>query len=349
MSQIIPGNFDCGKLLEIKAKVVEIFNGEGVIKSEYISDVEPALAILENQTANFQVLQNPEKDREVKVYWLDDCDEEDPTDCTDQCTIDGDPIGDNCVNYALTECFEKSFSVTEEQFRTSLHTQEEVVARALLKKMKLMDEFWAAKALAFLNASAGVNAFAGPYNVVGGNTYIPAAAWNPDIMGYIDTALWMNKLGSAPKMLSGTLLKQYAWKVGMETTDPTGQSAAAKMGAFGVPYFDRRMDTILGEKALILFDPNATAIVTKARHAAYGEAGRLVDTGAGGQQRWYTIPSMNLPGIVYDVAYSALCSGDDIKHTWKIKTRGDIFLNPLGCSNDRTGVLKFVCGTAPQA
>ena len=43
-----------------------------------------------------------------------------------------------------------------------------------------------------------------------------------------------------------------------------------------------------------------------------------------------------------------MCANDDVKHVWKIKTRGDIFLNPLGCDNDRTGVLKFVCGNAPS-
>lgn len=343
MSQTTPGTFDCAKMLEVKAKVVEIFNGEGVIKAEYVPDVEPALAILQNQTANFEVLANPEKDREVKVYWPDDCDDTDPTDCTDQCSIDGDEIGDNCANYALTECFEKSFSVTEERFRTSLHSREEVVARAMLKKMKLMDEFWAAKALAFLDASAGVNAFEGQYTVSGNATYIPAAAWNPDVFGYIDTVLWMNKLQGG-KMLSGTLLKQYMWKVGMETSNPTGAAEQAKMTSFGVPYFDRRMDTILGEKALFLFDPNSTALVTKARHAAYGPEGRKVDTADGPGILMMTQDSMNLPGVVYDLYYQEVCANDDITHKWKLKTRGDLFLNPLGCSNDRTGVLKFVCG-----
>lgn len=341
MSQTAAGNFDCGKLLEIKAKVEEIYQG-GVIDKEYVPDVEPALAIRENQTATFEVLTNPEKDREVKLLWIDDCDDEDPDTCTDQCTIDGEEIGDNCANYVLGECFEKTFKVTEERFRTSMHSKEEVVARAMLKKMKLMDEFWAAKAIAFLNASAGVNSYAGQYTVSGGTTYVPAYAWNPDIFGYIDTVLWKNKLNGG-KMLSGTLLKQYMWKIGMEVTDPTGQSNQAKMTSFGIPYFDRRIDDILSEQALFLFDPNSVAMVTKARHAAYTEP-RKVDT-PNGMQTWYTQNSMNLPGVVYDIAYQELCTGDDVGHFWKIKTRGDIFLNPLGCSNDRTGVLKFVCGT----
>lgn len=343
MSAIVPGTFDCSKLLELKAKVEEIFNG-GVIEAEYIPDVEPALAVLESQTADFKVLEDPDKDRELKVYWVDDCDDEDPVDCTDQCTMSGEEIGDNCVDYALDECFEKTFSVTERRFRRSNLGRLEVAARAQLKKMKLMDEFWAAKIIAFLNASGGVNSFPGQYDVSGGTTYIPAHAWNPDIFGYIDTALWMNKLKMG-KMLSGTLLKQYMWKVGMETSDPTGASAQAKMTSFGIPYFDRRLDTILGEKALFMWDPNAIAMATKAEHAAY-EVPRVVQTPTG-PQTWYTMESQNLPGIVYDMAYQELCSGDDITHTWKIKTRGGIFLNPLGCNNDRTGVLKLVCGVAP--
>jgi hypothetical protein len=344
MSQTTPGTFDCGKLLEVKAKVVEIFEGEGVIGKEYIADVEPALAILQSQTANFEVLSQPEKDREVKVYWLDDCDDTDPETCTDQCAIDGDEIGDNCANYALSECFEKSFSVTEERFRTSLWSREEVVARALLKKMKLMDEFWAAKVIAFLDASAGVNGYAGQYTVSGNATYIPATGWNPDVFGYIDTVMWKNKL-SLGKMLSGTLLKQYMWKVGMEVGNPTGAAEQAKLTSFGVPYFDRRLDDILGEKALFMWDANSTALVTKARHEAYGPEGRKVDTSSGPGILMQTIESQNLPGITYDLYYQEVCASDDITHKWKIKTRGDVFLNPLGCSNDRTGVLKFVCGT----
>lgn len=346
MSQTQSGYFDCGKLLEVKAKVEEIFNG-GVIDKEYVPDVEPATAFLENQTANFEILKDPSKDREVKVNWIDDCDDEDPTECTDQCAIDGEEIGDQCAYYSLGECFEKSFSVTEEKFRTSMWSREEVVARAMLKKMKLMDEFWAAKIIAFLDASTGVNSFAGQYTVSGGTTYVPAYAWTPDIFGYIDTALWMNKLNTSVKMISGTLLKQYMWKVGMETTDPTGASAQAKMTSFGIPYFDRRLDTILGEKSLFLWDPNSAAIVTKARHEAYGEEGRMVDIDGGGRQRWYTQESQSLPGITYDMAYQEICKDGDIKHIWKIKTRGDIFLNPLGCDNNRTGILKFTCGEAP--
>jgi hypothetical protein len=343
MSATVPGTFDCGKLLEIKEKIDQVWEGEKIIDADYIADVEPYLAIKENQTANLQVLEDPSKDYDLKINWLDDCDDEDPDDCGDQCEMGGEEIGDMCEDLRMTECFEKKFKITENKFRTSIWSREEVMARALLRKMKILDEFWAAKAIAFMEASAGVNKYAGQFTVVGNETRIPAVSWNPDVFGYMDTALWMNKFRTS-KMLSGTLLKQYMWKVGMEVSDPTGASQQAKMTSFGVPYFDRRLDTILGEKTLFLFNQNSVATATKARHKAYGEQGRWVD-GTGGNPRtyWNTIESKNLPGIVYDLYYAEVCENDDVTQMWKIKTRGDFFLNPKGCDDDRTGVLKFVC------
>lgn len=345
MSVPVSGNYDCAKHLEIKAKVTEIWVNESVINKEYVADVEAALAIIEGQTARFEVLTQPEKDREVKVWWVDDCDQEDPVACTDQCVLEGEEIGTSCANYGLTECFEKSFSITEEQFRTSILSKEEVVARALIKKLLLMDQFWAAKGIAHLNASAGVNKYDEVYDVVGNTTYIPAASWNPDLFGYLETAQWFNKL-SMSSMLSGTLMRQYWWKVMMEQSDPTGASAFRKLNSFGQPRFDRRMDTILGEKGMFLWDKNSVAMVTKARHLAYGATGREL-IADGGKQLRTTIQSPNLPGVTYDLTYQEKCVNDDISHVWKIVSRGDLFLNPLGCDNDRTGVLKLLCGEAP--
>lgn len=340
------GNIDCARLLEVKEKIVQIWNDTGAREAEYIADVEPAQAILDNQTANFEVLTQPDKDRDVKVWWVEDCDDEDPVACTDQCEIEGEEAGTLCADYSLTECFEKTFVVTEEKFRTSNLTYEEYVAKIMMKKLKLMDELWAKKVLAALALAAGVNKYAGQYTVVGNKTYIPAPAWNSDVFGYIDTALWMNKLGMS-KMISGTLLKQHYWKVGMETTNPNGAAEVAKMTAFGVPYFSRTMDAILGYKAAFLYNPNALALVTKARHSIYGPEGRKVAQSGGGEIILSTIQSRNLPSLTYDLYVDEKCASDDIRHGYKIKSRGDVLQNPSGCDNDLTGVLQMVCGIAP--
>ena len=343
MSTPVLGNIDCALLLEIKEEINNVWNDTGSRAAEYVADVEPALAILKNQTARFEVLEQPDKDRELKVWWVDDCDNEDPTPISDLCTIDGDEAGTLCADYALNEGFEKSFSVTEEKFRTSGLTMAQYIAPIMLKKMQLLDEYWAAKALTALQLAAGVNKYAGQYDVVGNKTYIPAPAWNSDVFGYFDTALWMNKLGMS-RMISGTLLKQHMWKVGMETTNPNGEAEVAKMTAFGVPYFSRRMDTDLGYKAAFLFNVNSLAMVTKARHEIYGPEGREIKKDG---TLWSTIQSKNLPGVVYDLYAQESCVNGDIKHAWKIVTRGGIFQNPTGCDSDLTGVLQFVCGIAP--
>lgn len=347
MSVPTMGNIDCARLLNVKEKIVEIWNDTGAREAEYVADVEPAMAILDNQTADFKVLTQPDKDREVDIWWVEDCDDEDPSEEEDdQCEIDGEEAGTLCAHYALSEKFYKSFVVTEEKFRTSNLTYEEYVAKIMMKKMKLMDEFWAKKALAAMALASGVNKYAGQYQVVGNKTYIPPVAWNSDVFGYLDTALWMNKLGMS-KMLTGTLLKQHYWKTGMESTNPSGAAEVAKMTAFGVPYFGRKVDAILGYKAAFLFNPNALALVHKTRHSIYGPEGRKVAQNGGGEIILSTVQSRNLPKLTYDLYVDEKCVGDDIRHGYKIKTRGDIFQNPSGCDNDLTGVLQFVCGFAP--
>lgn len=345
MSTPTIGNIDCARLLEVKEEIVRVWNDTGSRQAEYTADVEPALAILQNQTARFEVLATPDKERDLKIWWVEDCDREDPVQGGDQCVIEGDEAGTLCADYSLTEDFQKSFVVSEEKFRTSGLSYETYVAQIMLKKMQLMDEFWAAKALTAFQLAAGVNKFAGQYSVVGNKTYIPAPAWNSDVFGYFDTALWKNKLGMS-RMLSGTLLKQHMWKVGMETSNPNGEAEVAKMTAFGVPYFSRVMDETLGYKAAFLFNVNALAMVTKARHSVYGPEGREVDAD-GGTLLLNTVESRNLPGVVYDLYAQEKCANDDITHGYKIRSRGGIFLNPTGCDDDLTGVLQMVCGIAP--
>lgn len=347
MSAPIAGNIDCAKLLEIKAKATELFVGGGMLGKEYIPDVEGALAILQGQTLRFEVLKDPAKDREVKAWWVDDCDTDDPVSCTGDCTLSGESAGTECKYYTLDDCFEKTFSYTEEQFRTSLLSMEEMVATSLLKKMVLMDNFWAEKGIAALDLNAGTNLYTdGQYTISGSTTYVPATAWNPDLMGYLDAAQWMNKFGVS-KALSGTLLRQAMWKVGMETSNPNGAAEARKMGALGGIMFDRRMDGILGYKAMFLWDPNVIGLVTKSKWAQYGPSGREVPADGGGHQRRYTMNSFHLPGIVYDITYQMKCVNDDIEHIWKISTRGSYLTAPIGCNASRTGILKLRCGVAP--
>lgn len=346
MSASTPGNIDCGLLLEVKERIADIWDDDaGTISAEYIATVDTALAIKQNQTARMRFLETPEKDYNLKVWWPDDCRTDDPEDCGDQCEVDGPEAGQQCVNYNITECFQLGFSITEEKLRTNEMTEVEMTTVQMLKTMKLMDEWVNKKAMALMQASAGVNKYAGPYTVAGTKTYIPAVAWNEDLFGYLALALRKNKL-SLPKMLSGDLLWMPFWQAEMGTTNPTGQATMKKFNSLGgAPYFDIDLDGVIGTKSAFLFNGASLAIANKARHAAY-PTGRTVQTEKG-PVFWGTIESRNIPGITYDLYKKETCINDDVKKAWLLKFRGDFFSNPIGCDNDRTGVLQLVCGVAP--
>jgi hypothetical protein len=59
----------------------------------------------------------------------------------------------------------------------------------------------------------------------------------------------------------------------------------------------------------------------------------------------YTMKSQWLDGMTYDVWYNNTCTGTSKKvtHNYTVRFKGDIFLNPAGCTSSNTGVLAFKC------
>lgn len=339
MSATTPGNFDCTNLLEIKVMADRIFKDD-VRRQEYVAEVDSIKMIREIQTADLSILENPTKDVEMKVTWVDDCDDTEPTDCSDECQVAGNEAGSQCKDYTMDECFEVDFYVTEKQFRTQTISKEEVVAKQLLKKMKLMDEEWTRRAIAFLVASRGTNKNEEPYTVSGGVTSIPAAAFNPDLFGYLYTTMRLNRLPSA-RLLTGRLLDQYMWKAQVEATTPDGASQKAKMGFLGNIYQDLFMlDSEVGSKAMFLVNPNSVAHASK---NYFSNTPREVYPSGGGKQWQYKMRSQNIPGLEYDVIHQEICEGNDIKESWRLKSKGGLYLNPTGCDTGITGVLQFGC------
>lgn len=347
MSAPTSGNFDCARLQEQKLKLSQAFVNNGVVDADLMADVAPLQMIRSIQTARFPVLQDPQKDNSVKLVWLDNCADTTADECsTDECAIDGVEGGTQCADYTLDICLESpGIVVTEKKFREMGSTidMDLEVARMLAREMQGMDQALANQSISKLDSWAGENLNTSPYTVSGNTTTIPAAAWNPDLFGYFAVTRQRNKLPNM-KLLLGGLMEQYLWKVQYEASTPEGQAAARKVGALGQVYSDMfTTEAQLGSKAAFLVNPDSVAFVSKAYHAPYG-AGRTIYPSGGGKQILYTINSLALPGVVYDVIYQEICDSNDVKHTWKLKVKAGLFLNPTGCNTDRTGVLKFVCG-----
>lgn len=338
MSAPNAGDFSCSDLLNIQVEAESVFAND-VRKVDYEAQVNAALAVIENQTATFDMLTSMEKDRTVTAMWISDCDET-VENCGDDCVIGGATAGSQCKDYQITQCISIGFTVPEKRFRTNNFNKEQVIAKMLLKKMKALDEYIAQFMVGKLNAFAGENLNTdGEYTVTGVDTEIPAYAWNEDLFGYLAETSIVNKL-SLPILLSGRNLSRQAWKVQMETTDPTGKSAMKKMFEGTRPYFDLfNVDSTLGEKVTFLINPNSIGFVSK----NYYPETPIEYNGRNIGQKRSSMPSMNLPGVRYDYYYDITCVNSEIYHNFSLFAYFDMFLNPLGCDDERTGVLRFKC------
>ncbi len=57
----------------------------------------------------------------------------------------------------------------------------------------------------------------------------------------------------------------------------------------------------------------------------------------------------HFPKYKEEVESHFMTDNDFMTHSFKVKTLGDIFLNPVGCTPTRTNDLSFICGEVPAA
>lgn len=335
------GDFSCADLQTVLVTMDRVWANQQVNK-DYVSYAESLRAIITEQTASFEALQSSEKDNKVKVFWIKDCDET-ISDCGNDCVVGGSTPEADCKEYELDICKTTGFSVPEKRFRTSNLTREEVVARALLRRLKTMDEYLAKAVVAKLNAFAGVNQFSTSIgSVVGTTTYIAPALWTADIAGYFAQVAIMNKL-SNPFVLNGTNLWQQNWQAQFNNLNQDQKDALAKLGSIRMYWDPFNVDTVNSPaKRSYLIDKGSVAFVNK----AYYPLNNPVEYIGAGQTR-YSIESRSIPGVFYDVVYTNECVNNEIIHHWSLYVKAGIFLNPLGCNDEVTGVLMFECGAPP--
>lgn len=341
MTLAVAGDFSCADLLVTQAKMDEIWVDNAVNK-DYMAEVEALKAIMANQTAKLETITNQqEKDKTLKVSWINACGiagEE----LGDECEFGGEEASAQCQTYAPNMTRQFPFKVTENGFRTSTYSREEVVAKLLLKACKEADEWLTQSVIAQLDTYKGVNTTAGSLGTIIGSgavgdsdTKVAPANWNAALMGYFLLTARMNKI-VAPWVLSGNNLFLAYWNARMSSGNANG-SGDAEMFKSLTPAFDPvNVDSVLsgaGPQTFVL----ARGSVAFGAHTRYGAAPiEYFD------HRRYSVKSMNLPGVSYDVIYKNSCVGDDVTHYWKVIARAGFFLNPVGCTETNTGVLSFM-------
>jgi hypothetical protein len=333
------GVFSETQLVAIQAKADQVWLDRAQ-KEDYVGQVNVVKAIIAQMTATFGRFLTGAKDRSVEISWVNACDIA-ATSVTN-CVFPTTELSTNADEKVLSQTQQTGFFVKEYDFLDNTYDMEEAVAKGLLQSTKVLDEWWAAAAMVSLNAAKGVNEVAAGKGVVAGtDTYVLPAYWNADLMAYFNRVATINRIVN-PYLISGNNLYESVWNAAFETGQSGDQAKQPKFGTLPI-YFDLFNVDVANTPDLVtyLIGRGAFAYITKAYYGATPIT--YMD------QKRYSIPSMNLPGVRYDVHYTNECDTDNdfMTHSFKVKTLGDIFLNPVGCTPTRTNDLSFICGEAP--
>lgn len=339
---ITGGVFSETVLKNIQIRADEIAFDE-ILKQDFTANVDVLKALMDVQTARIEpVLNRNGKDNIVEVTWMNACDIDDQS-CT-ACNISGNELSTNMEEKELTMCRESAFYVNDTTFRNNFHDGEEATAKGFVAADKAISEYLATQSVNWLNAVKGVNAVAaGKGTVVGNDTYVPPAYWNSALMAYFARVAKGNKLAN-PVLVSGNQLYEQVWNAAMEKAQAGDEAEILKFGAFKM-YFDLFNIDAVNTPDLITYLVNRGAFALAHRTRFTPAVVTYQD------RKVWSMPSKFLPGINLDVEYVNDCDSNSTTypagqiHYFKLTFNGGMFLNPIGCEEDRTGVLTFICGT----
>jgi hypothetical protein len=321
------GEFSPSALLAIKLKAEQMWT-DSRLAQDFKAQADAAKAVLDNQTATFRELDNPEKENQIVVNFINPCAVV-AEDCESNCDLTEDELESGAKTYTLDTCKKSGFSVDAEKLRTNTYTVEEVSARGLASALKALDEFWARQVLVKLKAFAGVNVAPAPWTWAAGTTSVPAADYNVGMVANMINQSILNRMPGAYYIDNGGLYVPWL-NAQLQSKNLDGAGDAARIAAIKL-YFDQWNFGPAGlTEDTFMVTPGAVAMKTKTRNP---DAPTVI--GGTVQQTRYTIASPTLPGVKYDVYYTLKCTTvggkAHIFHSWRIETNGGVFLNPEGC------------------
>jgi hypothetical protein len=337
MSEI--GHIDCGYLATIQAKQERIWT-DPIQKIDLIADTESAKAVLENQQVNFTEILGKKK-RIMSVEWQTKCDVT-TTACTDDCDITGADVEPECKEYEIECLRETTFQVSDRVYRERTIESTEAIALNMLYAKKALDEWLAAYIVTGLVAAGGTNVYTGGVGHVDvAETHINANFWDDNIWAYFNLVNAYNKFKS-PYLLTGTNLHQYLFNRQHESMTEAGKSAMSKIGTIRRIYQDIVNVEAIAAGYTFLIHKTAVAFLNK----AWNPLGAVNAQNKAGNYWLWSEPSMNIPGIYYDIVMKETCSDNDFVQAYKVQLHGLFAENPYPCDETNTGVLAFVCGGA---
>jgi len=338
---IVGGVFSETVLKNIQIKADEIWQ-DRIQKQDQLGDVETIKALKENQTAKITPIEG-RKDVDVEISWVNACDVDD-RECN-ACSMPYTELSTNRETYSLDICREAGFRVNDNDLRDNVHDPEELVAEGLLASDRVLCEYLNIQAINWLNANKGVNAVTvGKGVVVGNDTFVPAHLWDAGLLAYFKRCAILNRFLD-PYLISGNQLFESRWNSEKDAGNADGKGDLAKFLTFK-NYFDLAVIDTVNTPDLVTYmlSKGAFAMANK----TYFGPGitKYMD------RHVWSVPSKYVPGLSFDVEYMNACdscyTGNKTAlqaHAFKLVMNAGLFLNPLGCTETRTGILTFICGT----
>lgn len=314
--------------------IVQEAQGFNTIDKQLNANVKFAQIILENQTAVFDPLSDPQNPKKMRLWWKEIC-RQAMVNCTDNCDISGTEGDLAFKDVEITSCKQTApIILGENKFRHSTIDRIGYVAEELASRLRDADEFLAKELVASAYSFAGTNAFTNGYTFNGtrNSLEIPAIEFNEGLIPFIAQMVALNQNNDAMIIDGGNLFQKL---YGQEQLKNNFGGLAVDFDLFNIT---ANANTA---KSTFVLDKSAMALKTLSFHPTtpmeYTTGANIVK---------YSVPSANLPGVVYDVFYQTECVGasNDILEKWAIQVNYEIFQTPLsGCSATDTGVYLLDC------
>ncbi len=329
------GTFSASDLVKVQMKSDQMWV-DNIGTGYYDSEVDTVLAILKEQKTSdsFRELRSSEKDKTVTMVWLNDCTET-VADCSNDCTVGGDELASDSEDYALNICKTTGFTVKEKELRGNVFSPDELIARGMLQKIKLLDEQLNVAILAKIEAGRGVNEYLPDgWENVDSDTVVPSSEFGTNMIPRLIMTGKINRFKN-PFVLSGEALWYEQWNAMIDQMNGEGKGDASRFTKIRLYNDLFNIDSANApNKKLYLIHQGALALITKSYYnikpVTYMDNVR------------YSVPSMKIPGVYYDVIYKNECSSNEMLHKFSLTLNAGIFLNPTGCSETRTGIISFL-------
>lgn len=327
-----PASLVNGKITDVVVKMDKMW-ADNQVNPDFMGYVDTIKSIRAEDTATLQPVEG-KKTLNMRLVWLTNNNMV-AEDVTDICDYTGSEAAINKKDIAIAKKKKVGFFIKENELRSTVFNVEDFLATNMLKASKVLDEWINQQTVLFVEAQKGTNFYPGIGSFATGTTAIPAANWEPKLLGYLKLVGRKNKM-SNPFILSGTNLWLENWVAEQNQANGEGKGAKNMVSSIRT-YFDTDAidENLTPDEVSFLIDRGAIAF---AKQNFYDMA--PVDYGSNVGQRW-SMESKNIPGLYYDVHYKIDCEGNDIVHRFELHTYFDFYLNPLGSVPGRTGVLRF--------